>query len=194
MSAVKGLALPINLLRSEMSTEDSARLKEVEPAKTPEQRAELRSLLGKYPVVAKVAGDLARATERMLIEGNWDHPVLREALGLELSRMRREFGYTDCSELERMLIDRLLACWLNVQRVEQRRAALIYEGCSFAQGDYWGRELARANTSFLRASKALAQARRLLRMPVVQLNVARQQLNVAAANVGEQANRRVAGA
>ena len=35
-----------------------------------------------------------------------------------------------------MLIYLMLACWLNVQRAEQRREAVLYEGPSFEQGNY----------------------------------------------------------
>jgi hypothetical protein len=175
------LALPVPMPLDSMSVEDAKELLAVNEGKTASDRVKLRAVLARNPKVASKVGALARLTEGMLLDGNWPAGMLRQGIELELDRMRADLGYNEGSELEKMLIDRLLACWLNVQRSEQRRAAVLYSEPTLEVAAYLRAELETANANFLRASKTLATVRKLLRplAVVAQLNIGGQQVNIS---------------
>ena len=80
--------------------------------------------------------------------------------------------------LERLLVERVVACWLQVQDADVRYAQA--KNPSFALGDYLQRRMDRAHKRFLTAARTLALVRRLaLPVLVQQVNVAaQQQVNV----------------
>jgi hypothetical protein len=93
--------------------------------------------------------------------------------------------HDDSSELERLLIDRIVVTWLHVQRAETDRAA-VRNGATLSKAAFYHKEASRALADHVRAVTALARVRRLLRPSVAQVNIAAaggQQVNLAA--VGE---------
>jgi hypothetical protein len=82
------------------------------------------------------------------------------------------------SGLERPLVERIVACHLQVQFADQQAAAFERAGGRFAQGEYWQKQQERAQRRYLAAMRTLAQVRRLL-VPNVQVNIAENQVNVA---------------
>jgi hypothetical protein len=97
----------------------------------------------------------------------------------------RELRGPSPSVLERLLVDRIVVCWLALHYAEivypQRMATLDRKWAEYYQD--W---IDRSQKRYLAALKALAQLRRP-QLPVVQVNVAEQQVNVGAggACVGE---------
>lgn len=102
----------------------------------------------------------------------------RKVLQRELERKRAGLLGADPAPLERILVDRIVACWLACQHAERRQAVALKAGTSLREAEYLGRQVERANRSLLRAVKTLATVRRLMH-PTVQINVADQQINVA---------------
>ena len=83
----------------------------------------------------------------------------------------------------RLLGERVAACWLNVYYID----ALYAERLNYVtaeQGEYFQRRQERAQRLYLSAIRTLAPVRRLL-VPVVQVNIGAQQVNVANGSRGK---------
>src|SRR5262249_35136423 len=139
----------------------------------------LRKMLGDPATVEMLGGDLARQAELSFIGaiGGGDLS-LEEALARKLEVVRAELAGPDPTPLERLLVERVVACWLQVQDADVRYAQ-AQKDCVIVQGDYQQRRMDRAHKRYLSAIKALALVRKLA-LPVLQVNIARKQVNVAA--------------
>jgi hypothetical protein len=140
---------------------------------------ELRRLLQEQEAVDLLGGDLARRLERLIVEKAAGKNLLfKEALTRKLELLRAELAGPNPTPVERLLVERVLCCWLQLHdddlRLHQQEAKL-----TLAQGEYWHRCRDRAHKRYLSAIKALATVRKLA-VPVLQVNIARKQVNVAA--------------
>ncbi len=126
-------------------------------------------------------GDLAAQAQGTLIDAiAGKNRVMAEALARQAGELRREVAGADPTPLERLLVGRVVACWLQLHYAEARYAQNLGK-LTMAQGEYHQRTIERAERRYLAAIKALAQVRRLL-VPAVQVNIAQaggQQVNVA---------------
>jgi hypothetical protein len=107
--------------------------------------------------------------------------IFRESLTKKLATLKEELG--GMTPLERLLGERVAACWLNVYYID----ALYAERLNYVtaeQGEYFQRRQERAQRLYLSAIRTLAQVRRLL-VPVVQVNIGAQQVNVANGSSGK---------
>jgi hypothetical protein len=78
--------------------------------------------------------------------------------------------------LERLLAERVVACWLHLHHLEMlyaRKDSLTVE-----LGTYYQRSIDRAQKRYLAAIQTLARVRKLA-VPVLQVNIAREQVNLA---------------
>jgi len=130
-----------------------------------------------------MAGNLAIRAENTLVNvavGNDE--MLREALKRKLATLKEELdGRTP---LERLLIERVVACWLNVYYIDALYAKRLND-VTCAEGEYFQRRQERAHRQYLLAIRTLAQVCRLL-VPAVQVNIGAQQVNVANTSNGKQ--------
>ena len=141
----------------------------------------LWKLLQDPATVDRLGGDLALQAELSLIQALVGKDLAwREALARKLGLLRRELAGPSPSALERLLVERAVACWLQVQDADVRYAH-NQKGCTLAQGEYCQRRMDRAHIRYLSALKALALVRKLaLPVLVAQVNVGGQQVNIAA--------------
>jgi hypothetical protein len=134
--------------------------------------------------VERLGGNLAWQAEYSLVRAALGEDlVAREALTRKLELLRAELNGPASTPLERLLVDRVVACWLQLHHADivlaQREGKL-----TLAQGEYHQRTRDRAHKRYLSSIKALALVRKLA-VPVLQLNIAKKQVNVAsAASVG----------
>lgn len=84
---------------------------------------------------------------------------VRELLLSETARLRKEVAGPDPTPLVRMLAERLVMCWLQVQLADLRLSCL--GSAPLAVGDYHERQRERANRSFLAASRTFATVKKL---------------------------------
>ena len=124
-----------------------------------------------------VVGDLGRyAQDAWLDAATGDNPLSRRALEEQLRELRGNLRETGDSPLERVLIDRLVACWLQANYADWQHGTLLKKGSySFAEGKYDQERQDRAHRRLLQAAKRLATVRRLL-SPTVQINVGQNQI------------------
>lgn len=133
---------------------------------------ELRGALDKYPWMSSVmGGNLAYQAEISFVNAMYgDQIAAKEALQRELEKKRAELGGDNPTPIERLLIERVVACWLQVQHADLIVAQS--KNVSNATGDYNQRRQDRSHRRFLSAVKMLATVRRLALPIKVDVNVA----------------------
>jgi hypothetical protein len=139
---------------------------------------ELRELLKLPGAVDLLGGDLARrAQETLIAQFSGQDLLSKESLTRKLELLRAELaGPHPPPPVERLLIERVVACWLHLYHLE-----LVYarkDSRSLALAQHYQGCLDRAHKRYLSAIKTLALMRKLA-LPVLQVNIARKQVNVA---------------
>ena len=148
---------------------------------------DLRHALANAPGFAGELIALAGTVEKRLIAATAvNDPLMRELFAVAARDLREELGGTHPTPLERLLAERIAACWLQLQHAE----ALHARGSKDSdpkRGDYHQRRLDRAHRRYLSAIRTLAQVRRLLKPgtpQVAQINIAERQINTASVSSG----------
>jgi hypothetical protein len=139
----------------------------------------LREVLCRPGFVDLLGGNLAQQAERSFIEAAAGNNLLfKETLTRKLEELRAELAGPNPTPVEKLLVERVVACWLQVQDADMRYAQA--KDLSLRWLEYYQHRMDRAHARFLAAVKALAAVRRLA-VPVLQVNIARKQVNVAGA-------------
>lgn len=127
-------------------------------------------------------GALAEHTALNNLVGNRNRGT-RQCWELRLQSLRADLGFESASALERLLIQQVTLCWLNLNLVECRHSNLMHESIALTLGIYWEKRLTAAQRRFMRACESLARVRKLSRnTPALQFNIATkggQQVNLA---------------
>jgi hypothetical protein len=139
---------------------------------------ELRKWLQNPATVDFLGGDLARQAELSLLNAAaGENLAFREAALCKMELMRADLAGPASTPLERLLVERIIACWLQLHyadiRLAQSEAKL-----TMAQVEYQEERRDRAHKRYLSAIKTLVTVRKLA-LPVVQVNIARKQVNMA---------------
>jgi hypothetical protein len=140
---------------------------------------EIREILKGSPELAWRTMNFARFAEWHFINRMFKDENLasREVLERQLAAMREEIAGANPSPLERLLAERIVLTWLQIQLFEGIYAANMLEGTTTAQGNYCQKRLDQTYRRHLSAIRTLAQIRKL--GPAVQINVAEKQINTA---------------
>ena len=121
-------------------------------------------------------GDYAGMVQKRILESQLGQNLLvRRGIDRRLKVMRTELMGPEPSPLERVLVERVVACWLQVQAAE-----MLFNrgGISFEQAEHDQKVIDRAHRRHLSAIKTLAVVRRL-QLPAMQINIAEKQVNVS---------------
>jgi hypothetical protein len=102
--------------------------------------------------------------------------LVQETLPRKMDLLREELSGPNPTPLERLLVERVVASWLHLHHLEVAYAQK--ENMSLELGSYYQRSLSAAQKRYLAALKTLALVRKLA-VPVLQVNIARKQVNVA---------------
>jgi hypothetical protein len=127
--------------------------------------------LDAHPEIWQRYGDLGKQAEAawvQMIAG--PNLLLRESLTRKLEELRAELGGTSPSPLERLLVARVLACWLQVHYADTAYAQL--RAASPAQHSAALKRQNAAQQRYLQAVRALATVRKLLRPALSPVDVA----------------------
>jgi len=108
---------------------------------------------------------------RRLVVSRFDAGVA-EGLLMRAKALERELLSTSPSLIERLLVERVVTCWLHVHTMETRSAGKHAEGLTIEMAVYWQKAVDRAQRRYLSAARSLAYVGRLLRLPPVQVNIA----------------------
>jgi hypothetical protein len=135
------------------------------------------------PKLVESYGNLARQAERSFIElVAVDNLGFKEALTRKMEILRAELGGPNPTPIERLLVERVVACWLQVQDADIRYAQAKNQSVKWYE--YCQRRMNHSHKRYLSALKALALVRKLA-VPVLQVNIAKKQINVAGPVVGK---------
>lgn len=166
---------------STKASDTEAMRKVIERAQTGDETAmpALQKLLDRAPSIREALGaDLERTVEYSISRslGGENNLAFREGLKRKLASFRDELEGPTPSPTERLLVDRVVACWLQVQEADLR----ITQGddCGLERANYHLKRQDRAHLRFLSAMKTLATVRKL-GLPVLQVNIGENQVNVA---------------
>jgi hypothetical protein len=137
----------------------------------------LREVL-KRPHVVESLGNLATISTQVLINKFTGKDIaVREGLLRKMDGMRDELGGPTPSAIERLLIDRIVICWLHLHHLEYLFSAK--ESMSLTLATYYQKSIDRAQKRYMAAIRTLVLVRRLA-LPALQLNIAqKQQVNNA---------------
>jgi hypothetical protein len=137
----------------------------------------LRELLSGSAVLADILGNLAQRVQES-IAGNiaGQNLSFKEGVTRKLELLRQEIAGPNATVLERLLAERIALCWLALHDAEIRFAQMT--DLSIRQAEYWQNRIDRAHRRYLSAIKALATVRKLA-VPVLQVNIAKKQINIA---------------
>ena len=138
----------------------------------------LREILDGTPSLARKLLDPAKVAERSAVGlyASKDDLLAQEAIPRVLEEMRSELEGKDPTPLERLLVERVVATWLQVQCYETLYAQNATK-MTMAWGEHHQRRIDRAHNRHLSAVRALAQVRKM--GPAVQINIAEKQINTA---------------
>jgi hypothetical protein len=140
---------------------------------------EIRRILNEHPNLAREFVDLAKVAEDVLIEYMTREQDLatKELMRCQLEAMKAEIAGNDHSPLERLLSERVVVTWLEVQ-LFQALYVRNMRNLSITQAEYRQKRLDRAHRRHLSAIRALAQIRKLLKgTAITQINIADKQIN-----------------
>jgi hypothetical protein len=138
---------------------------------------QLRKWLEDPDVVNRFGGDLAARFQAALLKTMTGKDLqFREAVVKKAELHRNEIAGPNPSPIERLLVERVVACWMSLYHLE---LFYVENGeLTEAQGLLRQKVLDRVHGRYLSALKALADVRRLA-LPALQVNIAKEQVNVA---------------
>lgn len=136
----------------------------------------LREILKKYPNIWTITGDLAKNAESHFIREMQATAVMKESTKVGFEQMRQSLAHPQDSPLEELVIQNVVLAWIRLAYVEYSYTAVTNKGGSYESLNYWEKRLNAAQRRFLRASESLARIRKL-NVPVMQVNIAQQQVN-----------------
>ncbi len=130
----------------------------------------LRESMGQCPsMISTFGGNLAEVAVRSTIHAiAGESLVWKESIQRQLELMRKELAGPNPTPIERILVDRVVVCWLQVQHADHVAQA---GDVTLPVGDYLQRRQDRSHRRFLSAVKMLATVRRLALPIRVDLNV-----------------------
>jgi hypothetical protein len=140
---------------------------------------EIRKILREHPGLAWRFVDVVHIAEDALIEVMTEEGDLatKEIMRYQLEAMRAEIAGEKSSPLERLLSERVVVTWLEVQFFEALYAQNIRK-LTIPQAEHHQKRLDRAHRRHLSAIRALAQVRKLLKGgAITQINIADKQIN-----------------
>jgi hypothetical protein len=105
-----------------------------------------------------------------------DNLIIQEAIEQKLDQIQSELEGPNPTPIERLLAERAALCWYTVHSYEMAYANA--SGWNISQADLQHRKIDKAHAGFLSAIRTLAQVRKLA-LPTLQVNIARNQVNVA---------------
>jgi hypothetical protein len=142
--------------------------------------AELKDMFGEARVW-EVLSNLSQVIREMHISTLGEDLLFKGAAREEAKAMRRDLLGERSTPLERVLVDCVVTCWLQMHSADHFYTQQT-GGMSLVKAEYYQRVHDRAHRRFLSACKTLATVRRLA-IPALQVNIGGQQVNVAAGSI-----------
>ena len=139
---------------------------------------ELKKAFDDYPEFVVHCGDLVRLAERALLDlAAGSSLAVREAIARQVAALRERLAATATSELERLLVDRVVISWLEVYHSDIDLAGrLVNQPEASAATQAAQKRLDRAHQRYLTAIKSLATVQKLVRPPLSPFDLAQRSI------------------
>jgi hypothetical protein len=139
----------------------------------------LRKWLDTHPAFWDDVEDLAQAARRSFVKraGGDKNLLVQEVYDRKLTGLAQELAGPTPSPLERLLVERIVLCWLHLYYAEAMYVQHMQD-LTLRQADFHQQRISKAHSRYLSAIRTLAQVRRL-GVPAMQVNIGAQQVNVA---------------
>lgn len=138
----------------------------------------IRSWITDNPGLVEGLGNLSRHVEQAWTKRVHGENLLgHETLSRKLESLKKSLEGPRPSPLETLLVERIAACWLQVNYFDSR-AGQANGGQTIQQVELELKRQQSAQRRYLAAIRTLAEVRKLLG-PTIQVNIAEQQVNVA---------------
>lgn len=119
----------------------------------------IRKLLENPAYIETFNGNLPRYVEESFVKALCDgNLAVKEAILVKLRAIRSELLGSEPSAIERLLVERVAACWLQVQDAEIRYA-LNQKDMTFRQAEFHQKRMDATHRRYLAAIKALTLVR-----------------------------------
>lgn len=122
---------------------------------------ELRKLFLRMPELIDSVGCMAQIAIDNKLNAVIENVLLKEAVMAKIRDMKRQLKYDESPELERLLIQQIALCWLNLYAVQSRCTNLDNDSHSLNVGSYWDKRLNSAQRRFLKAVESLSKLRKV---------------------------------
>jgi hypothetical protein len=156
------------------------RIDKARPA--PDDLRDLRAMLAAHPDVCRLVGGLARAAAVNIVNHLEADPLISESLKAAWSALQDQLGYAGAPALERLVIEQVALCWLQLHIVQLEYTVIMSNPLSASDVHSWERRLSAAQRRYLGACESLSRIRKLAAAtPALQVAIAAgggQQLNV----------------
>jgi hypothetical protein len=132
----------------------------------------IREILDAHPEIWRHYGNLSELVDQAWISvlaGN--DPSVAESIRREAKEMRAELAGDTPTRLERMLVDQVMACWMETKYFE---AIAVVDKRSLLQGNYYLKCRESAQRRYLAAIKTLATVRMKMPQGLAPSNVAKE--------------------
>jgi hypothetical protein len=117
---------------------------------------------------------MAHATQVAVIQqAAGKNLMVQESLARKCKALTQELAGPTPSPLERLLVERIVLCWLHLHCAETTYVML--KELSIRQAEFHQARISKAQARYLAAIRTLAQVRRL-GVPAVQVNIGQQQV------------------
>ncbi len=137
----------------------------------------LRAYMDQAPGFWEQRGDMGQLTQTALIQHiAGKNLMVQENIARKCAALTKELAGPTPSPLERLLVERIVLCWLQLHYAEALYTQI--KDMSLQQAAFHQSRISKAHARYLSAIRTLAQVRRL-EVPAVQINVGGQQVNVA---------------
>jgi hypothetical protein len=135
----------------------------------------LQTWMDRTPGYWETVGDLAQTARQSLIQTiSGDNLLAQEAYDRKCVALTKELAGPQPCPLERLLVERIVLCWLHLYSAEALYAQNTHN-LSLRQAEFYQQRLSKAQARYLAAIRTLAQVRRL-DVPAVQVNIGQQQV------------------
>ena len=135
----------------------------------------LQTWMDSTPGYWETVGDLAKTARQSLIETiSGDNLLVQEAHDRKCIALTKELAGPQPSPLERLLVERIVLCWLHLYYAEALYVQHL-EKLTLPQDAYYQQRISKAQARYLSAMRTLAHVRRL-GILAVQVNIGQQQV------------------
>jgi len=154
----------------DVSEKDKDRIIDLIQEPKADNRSEVKKILKRNPALIAYLGDFSSLCQLMALHRieriGLNHKAVVEA---HADQLRESFSYVESSQVEKLLIDRIIVIFIQLYRSE-------LNGAAERRGDI--QRLKALNSMFNQSCTALARVRKILRkVPAIQVNIAEKQVN-----------------